>query len=170
MKGKIIVLVLLSVLILGVGQVVSGNQSLSYQAAKEKSLTLSTGYVTLIGQLASRTFQVEVARTDQEKAQGLSGRNDIADGEGMLFIFDPPEQAAFWMKEMRFSLDMIWIKDGRIIAIDRNLPLPQEGSSTDQLPTYRPPAAVEAVLEIKGGAAADFQIGDKVEQQVREQI
>src|SRR5690349_12394377 len=57
------------------------------------------------------TFSVVVAKTPEEREKGLSGRDSLAQNSGMLFVFDHPDTYTFWMKGMKFPLDMIFIKD-----------------------------------------------------------
>ena len=104
-------------------------------------------------------FTVEVARTSEEQANGLMNRQSLAPDRGMIFPYDPPQQAAFWMKNTLIPLDMIFVRpDGSIARIAANtVPL-----SLDPVPAGEP---VAAVLEIAGGRSAELGIGpgDKVD-------
>jgi uncharacterized membrane protein (UPF0127 family) len=104
-------------------------------------------------------FTVEVARTGEEQATGLMNRQSLAPDRGMIFPYDPPQQAAFWMKNTLIPLDMIFIRaDGSIARIAANtVPL-----SLDPVPAGEP---VAAVLEIAGGRSAELgiQSGDRVD-------
>lgn len=72
--------------------------------------------------IGDTTIRAEVVRGNPAKARGLGGRNTLGDNESMLFIFDQPGLYSFWMKGMRFPLDMIWIdEDYKIIHIERNV-------------------------------------------------
>jgi uncharacterized membrane protein (UPF0127 family) len=105
-----------------------------------------------------RMFQVEVARTPAEQARGLMYRPALAPDAGMLFLFDPPERAAFWMKNTYIPLDMLFIRgDGTIARIAANT-TPLSLAPVDAGET------VVAVLEIAGGRAAGSGIraGDRV--------
>ena len=103
-------------------------------------------------------FEVEVARTEAEQARGLMFRETLGPGEGMLFPFDPPRPASFWMKNTLIPLDMIFIRaDGSIARIAANtVPLSLEPVGVEE--------PVVAVLEIAGGRAAELGIeaGDRV--------
>src|SRR3990167_8151062 len=67
-------------------------------------------------------FQVEVADTETLREQGLGGRRSLPAGRGMLFIFDQPGSWGIWMKDMRFSLDIMWAReDGTIITVVPNV-------------------------------------------------
>lgn len=104
-------------------------------------------------------FTVEVARSPQEQQIGLMNRTSLGPDRGMLFPYDPPQPAAFWMLNTLIPLDMIFIRaDGRIARIAANtVPL-----SLDMVPAGEP---VAAVLEIPGGRSAELGIrpGDTVD-------
>ena len=64
---------------------------------------------------------VELADTPMEREQGLSARQDLAEGQGMLFVFDTPGRYGFWMKDMNFPIDIIWIdEDRKVVYIKEN--------------------------------------------------
>lgn len=106
----------------------------------------------------SRRFTVEIARTEQEQADGLMGRRSLAPDRGMLFPFDPPRPASFWMRNTLIPLDMLFIRtDGTIARIAANtVPLSEEPVGVEQ--------EMSAVLELRGGRAAELGIreGDRV--------
>ncbi len=105
-------------------------------------------------------IHVIVADTAQERGQGLSGREGLADGEGMLFVFAEDGLHGFWMKDMRFSIDIIWIAaDGTVVDMLENV-------SPDTYPqTFHPKTPARFVLELPAGEAAQLglDIGDAVE-------
>ena len=112
--------------------------------------------------LAERVrVSVDVVDTPQLRARGLSGRPGLAPEEGMLFLFEAPRIQSFWMKDMRFEIDIVWIRDGRIVGITPNLPLPK---SPLVLPQYRSPVPCDVVLEVRAGAARRWglTLGDSV--------
>ena len=105
-----------------------------------------------------RTFAVELAVTDEERAKGLMFRKQVPEGYGMLFDFKQEQQVTMWMKNTYVSLDMLFIKnDGRIARIAENTKVLSE----DIIPSGQP---VRAVLEVVGGTARKYGIaaGDKV--------
>jgi uncharacterized protein len=108
-----------------------------------------------------KTIRVEVVDTPASRAQGLSGRVSLPENQGMYFVFEFPAKHGFWMKDMRFPIDIIWIKDGAIIGFQENTPVPTGG----ELPVYYPQSSVSHVLEINAFKAKEwgFRIGDKVE-------
>jgi len=66
----------------------------------------------------NKSVQVEVVSTDASRQMGLSGRSGLAPETGMLFVFDTDNSWGFWMKDMRFSIDMVWLSaDGTVVTI-----------------------------------------------------
>ena len=103
---------------------------------------------------------VEIAYTPRDQAQGLGERDALAWGHGMYFEYDRPGFYSFWMKGMRFSIDIVWLRDGRIIDLDPNVPFEEGGNG----PTLRPSELADAVLEVPAGyaLAQGWRIGDRV--------
>jgi len=89
-------------------------------------------------------FKLEVVSNDKERVRGLGGRNNICDSCGMLFQFPTPGKYSFWMKDMKFPLDIIWISGNKIIYIAKNV-------SPDYQGTINPPDLADKVLELNGG-------------------
>lgn len=107
----------------------------------------------------THSFRVELARTPQEQAKGLMFRTAMGPDEGMVFPFDPPRGASFWMRNTVIPLDLIFVApDGRISNIAAN------AVPYDETPLYSNGEA-KAVLELNGGRAAELGIepGDRVE-------
>lgn len=114
--------------------------------------------LTITTAAGQRSFRVELARTEEEQARGLMFRTEMAADRGMLFPFDPPRPASFWMKNTLIPLDMLFIRaDGSIARIAANT-VPQ---SLEPVSVSEP---VAAVLEIAGGnaAAQGIRVGDRV--------
>lgn len=110
-------------------------------------------------QVHGQTLKVEVERSARAKAKGLSGRRKLVDGRGMLFPFDTPSTYQFWMKDMRFAIDIVWIAKGEIVDVSRGVRPPNEGETPVSV-TSRVPA--DTVLEVTAGVAAPWQLGDAV--------
>ena len=67
--------------------------------------------------------EAEVADTNVERQRGLMHRESLAEAQGMLFIFDYEAPHSFWMKNVNFSLDVLWIdKDKMVVDIKANIP------------------------------------------------
>lgn len=106
-----------------------------------------------------QSFQVEVARNDADRAQGLMFRRSMAPDRGMLFDFGRVEPVSMWMQNTYLPLDMLFIRpDGTIARIAANT----EPLSTRTIPSGEP---VLAVLELNAGTAAKLGIrpGDRIE-------
>jgi uncharacterized membrane protein (UPF0127 family) len=107
---------------------------------------------------AKHRFNVELATTPAQIAQGLMFRRQMAADAGMLFVIEPPDNSVFWMKNTYIPLDMIFVGvDGRILNIaERTVPLTE---------TPVPAAGrTRAVLEVNGGTSSRLGIkpGDRV--------
>lgn len=107
-------------------------------------------------------FNVEVADDDNERQHGLMYRPPLPDDRGMLFYFQTPEHASFWMRNTPSSLDIIFIgTDGRILNIaDHTTPFSQ-----DPIPAA---GLTRGVLEIRAGRAEELgiQAGDRVRHRI----
>lgn len=102
---------------------------------------------------------VEFADTKSSRELGLSGRKGLEEGKGMLFVFDTPGRYGFWMKDMSFSLDILWInEDGIVVEIERAV-TPQSYPKT-----YINASPAKYVLEVNAGEAEKrgLFIGSKV--------
>ena len=111
------------------------------------------------------SFDVELALDNEQASRGLSYRDSLTPGAGMLFVYPEERMRTFWMFEMRFPLDMVWI-DGncRVADISENVPIPEPGMTTSDLPFYSPSVPVRHVFEINAGESRQYgiDIGDKV--------
>ncbi|MDF1497632.1 MAG: DUF192 domain-containing protein [Patescibacteria group bacterium] len=109
-------------------------------------------------------LKVAIAQTPEEITQGLSGRSGLADDEGLLFIFDDSAERTFWMKDMLFNIDMIFIEDGKIVDIAKNMPKPKPW---DWPATYTSKSPADMVLEVKAGLSErnGWIIGDSINYQ-----
>ena len=115
--------------------------------------------LTIVTSSGSQAFQVEVARNDADRAQGLMYRRSMATDHGMLFDFRRVEPVSMWMQNTYLSLDMLFIRpDGSIARVAENT----EPLSTRIIPSGEP---VLAVLELVAGTARRLGIkaGDTVQ-------
>ncbi|HWQ69885.1 MAG TPA: DUF192 domain-containing protein [Patescibacteria group bacterium] len=116
------------------------------------AVALQRGDVVIDGRV---TITVEVARTAQEQARGLGGRSSLPKDGGMLFPFDAAERRTFWMKGMLIPIDIVWIREGKIVAIDANVPPPR---------SHEKPAIVshvaDLVLEVPAGFSKEMDISE----------
>ncbi len=105
---------------------------------------------------------IEIADTDALRTQGLSGRTNLAQDHGMLFIFPTIGYYQFWMKDMKFPLDFIWIAKEKVIDFTENVTSPN--TDNENLPRYTSKFPFDKVLELNSGIIKklDIRIGDKV--------
>ena len=110
--------------------------------------------------LNGHRINLELATTPERQTLGLSGHAPLADDQGMLFIFDQKTVQSFWMKDMLFPLDIIWLDQDKIVKISKNLPA--EGHQPKNI--YRSDLPVDRVLEITAGLSnnLNLKVGDKV--------
>jgi uncharacterized membrane protein (UPF0127 family) len=123
------------------------------------------------GQLSTTTmdidsaiFDVEIASTTIQKANGLSFRPSLGADQGMLFLFGSGSVQTFWMQSMNFPLDMIWISGNTVVGFAQNVPAPAPGTPVWSLKIYSSPANTDKVLEVNSGTVAKYNIkvGDTV--------
>lgn len=109
--------------------------------------------------VGERTLTVELAASPETRARGLGYRQGLAPGTGMLFVFPEAAQRSFWMKGMRFCLDIIWINDGAIVgAAESVCPEPQGTPDTDRQ-SYPSGEEARFVLEVPAGWLAEHGLG-----------
>jgi uncharacterized membrane protein (UPF0127 family) len=126
---------------------------------KSASETASTAGATVV--IKDQTFSITVAQTEQEKQKGLSGVASLPLEEGKLFIFEKPGTYAFWMKDMKFPIDIIFINGDKIVSIAENA----KPVTSGEFPVYQPTGPSDKALEINAGLSKkyNFKPGDKVE-------
>ncbi|MEG4586149.1 DUF192 domain-containing protein [Microcoleus sp. MOSTC5] len=109
----------------------------------------------------SKRIELEVAKTVEQQAMGLMYRTSLPDDRGMLFEFKSARQVNFWMKNCKISLDMIFLRNGVVEAIEVSAP----PCTADPCPTYGPNTVVDRVIELRGGRAAELgvKVGDRIE-------
>jgi uncharacterized membrane protein (UPF0127 family) len=101
--------------------------------------------------VGDKTISVELANTKTLRQKGLSERKSLEKNEGMLFIFDSMNTTpVFWMKDMNFEIDIIWINDEKIVNIDKNVQ-PEPGIKDSDLKQYKPNSVIDYVLEVNAG-------------------
>lgn len=104
--------------------------------------------------VGDKTIKVAIADTPDKQARGLSGRENLPENEGMLFVMDKNSTPVFWMKGMKFPIDIIWIQGTTVVAVTENIPIPSPLDNLDNtLPRYQPSNPVDYVLEVNAGFA-----------------
>jgi len=110
-------------------------------------------------QVGGETVMTEVADTPALQTRGLSGRASLAEGEGILFVFEEEGEHSIWMKDMHFAIDIIWAAgDGTIVTI-------KEGATPESYPeVFHSAAPARYVLEVNAGFVkhAGVAVGGKI--------
>ncbi|WP_017324430.1 DUF192 domain-containing protein [Synechococcus sp. PCC 7336] len=106
--------------------------------------------------VGDRIFDLEIARTPAQQQLGLMFRDPLPEGQGMLFPFEPPRPVSFWMFNVTFDLDIVFMFEGEVVYIAASVP----GCAALPCPSYGPPEDVlaDSVLELNGGTAAQIEL------------
>ena len=113
--------------------------------------------------IAGQNIKVELALTSAEQTQGLSGRPNLNENEGMLFVFTNPGKYPFWMKDMNFSIDIIWLSEDLKAVYIKKYARPESYPET-----YGPgenDGNAKYVLEVMSGFSDknNLKVGDSAE-------
>jgi len=104
-----------------------------------------------------REYHLEIVSTAESQQKGLGSRRNMASDRGMIFVFDPPATQCFWMKDMQFPLDIIWLNSAKqVTKVAANV------SPSSYPEKYCSDNATKYVIEINAGEAkkADIAVGD----------
>ena len=124
----------------------------------EEAVQLSYAQKTIL--IGGEDFIVDIADTEEKRNQGLGGREGIGKNEGMLFVFGESLIPTFWMKGMKFPIDIIWIRGNTIIGFAENA---QPELSGETLKLYQSPGFVNYVLEVSAGTVERLNISPGTE-------
>lgn len=129
---------------------------LGYLKAREYILPKT---VLIIG---GRKVIVEIADSPVSRARGLGGHRPLAENEGMLFLFPSADSHQFWMKDMTFPIDIVWLNSGRVVDMAPHVPPPAFPSA--DLPIYMPRIPSGSTVELSAGFTEKYgvKIGDSV--------
>ena len=153
---KTFIFIFLLIVILALVSIARENFIYKHTASPQVSNTKNTKHIKLAGV----NLTVDLATDNATREQGLSGRNSLAENQGMLFIFDAPGNYAFWMKDMNFPIDVIWIDQNlKVVYIQKDA----EPSSYPNL--FTPKVNAKYVLEVFSGFSEknNLKIGDSVQ-------
>ena len=113
--------------------------------------------------IRGQTILLEVARTPEEQSTGLMYRTNLAADRGMLFVFAPARPVGFWMKNTLIPLDMVFVSNGVVKYISKQVP----PCKADPCPSYGPESktAIDGVIELRSGRATELRlnVGDRLE-------
>lgn len=122
------------------------------------SLFKKTSTVTI----GNYNFEVIVATSQREREIGLSETNSLPQDQGMIFLFEKPDYYSFWMKNMKFPIDILYLSNQEIVTIYKNVQ--PATNSAENLRIYTPTGPSDKVLEIQAGLSEKygFKNGDKI--------
>ncbi len=154
MKVVFLLFGLLFALLLGIMFFQNNQKNLNIKIPFSKSSPTAT--------INKQAFTLLVAKTPKETQIGLSDKTSLPEKEGMIFIFEKADQYSFWMKNMKFPLDIIYIRDNKIVTIIENAQPPK--NKDDNPPILRPDEPADKVLEINSGLSKKygFKKGDEI--------
>ncbi len=98
-------------------------------------------------EVGAQTFHIDIAANMRERERGLSGRESLAAEKGMWFVFPSPGKHGFWMRDMSFPIDLIWVSPGRKVLGSMTL----QPCTAMPCPIHLPPGPVSYVLEVNAG-------------------
>jgi uncharacterized membrane protein (UPF0127 family) len=121
-----------------------------------------SGTIYLETALSRVPIVAEYAKTDEEHQLGLMYRSGLADGHGMLFVYDEPVETAFWMKNMHFPIDILYFDENAVLRLIWNAVSPCGDQKV--CPTYPSRFPVRYVLELPVGSAQKYHLqpGDRI--------
>lgn len=137
------------------GQLITQTATDSAQTQKKESTQVT---------IKDLTIQAKIADEPKEQQEGVGKYSSLPLGEGMLFAFDKTAPHTFWMKDVEFAIDIIWIDEAKkIVDIAPNVP-PEPGKDDKELTRYKPKNDAKYVLEINAGVSSlhSLQVGDQV--------
>lgn len=111
--------------------------------------------------LKGEKINIELANTDYLRTLGLSYRTSLCENCGMLFLFDDYNNHPFWMNEMNFPLDIIYLRDNKVVEIYQSVPI----KTNDKTTQVHPEKEANGVLELNPGWSKthNLQIGDNLD-------
>ena len=114
--------------------------------------------------IAGADVKVELALTPTEQARGLSGRSELKEGEGVLFVFDNPGIYSFWMKDMLFPIDIIWLapSNGGGDSLMKVVYIKKDARPESYPKTFDSELEAKYILEVASGFSEknNLQVGD----------
>lgn len=141
----------------GIIIMLSGQESqLQQTILQEDMVSGKDAYQQVVVTLNNRILLADISATDEQRITGLTVKDTLAENEAMLFVFENEAEHRFWMKDMKFPIDIIWIdSDKSVVDIEHNLPPCNAGILCT---TYMPDGNSLYVLETVGGFAQKYGI------------
>lgn len=116
-------------------------------------------------ELGGQEFHIDIADTPALAKRGLGGRRSLGENEGMIFFFSSPARYIFWMKDMLIPIDIIWVRNHRVVGVVADAKPPSPATPDEALERFQAPEAADTVIEIQAGSAA--KLGVRNGQEVR---
>lgn len=158
MKSLLIPLVLAAAFIIAVGLFTQNVEDFKKAASRPGPLKTIT--------IEDKEVKVEVVDTEVSRNKGLGKKESLGENEGMFFIFEKENiTPSFWMKDMKFAIDIIWIDDEKIVQIDEDVQPPEPKTPSSGLKMYSPNQPIDYVLEVNAGYVNSngVEIGDSLD-------
>lgn len=160
MKSLFITLGLVITFVVGVGLLTKNVDNLRLNANLENKEQIKVVTIN------NKEIEVQVADTETERNKGLGGKDNLRENEGMLFVFEAENiTPSFWMKDMKFPIDIIWIDDGKVVQVNENLEAPEANTPDTALKIYTPNQPIDTVLEVNTGFVKEnsISLGDAID-------
>ncbi|MDR2425794.1 MAG: DUF192 domain-containing protein [Endomicrobium sp.] len=154
MKIKLFLLIIFSAFI--VSCVFTKQQMVSHKSQIKDIFSIPDGSILKV-RLADNELNLVVANSPKAKAEGLSNKEKIPE-DGMIFFFYESDIQSFWMKEMKFPIDIIWISGNEVAGIEKNVPIPISTAKIGDLKIYKSPQRADTVIELEAGSADKLNI------------
>lgn len=105
------------------------------------------------GNFGNKNLDFEKVISHEAKTKGLSGRQSLKENQGMVFIYEQPGKLCFWMKDMKFAIDMVWLNSAKVVQEIR------ENVSPDTYPqNFCPEQPAQYVVEVVAGLAKKAKV------------
>lgn len=155
MKKYVLVSVLIAALGIVVVSILASAVLKTNTVSKKESTPSERKFVTV--DFGFTSVHAEMVESDADRNKGLSGREKLEEGEGMLFVFEKPDRYAFWMPDMRFAIDIIWLDENmKVVHI-------QENATPESYPeSFTPSVPALYVLEVPTGFTREKGITEGV--------
>ena len=121
----------------------------------------STSVQKMDAKISNTNLKIEVVNTSKAMQIGLSKYTSLPENEGMLFVYETKKREVFWMKNMSFPIDIIWIADNTVVQISEKIE-PEPGTPDNDLTLYPSNQPVNYVLEVNAGFVDknNIKVGD----------
>jgi uncharacterized membrane protein (UPF0127 family) len=137
--------------------------AIGQQEVSQQVQAITLGQVLPVGatvKIANQMIQLEVAKTEVQQSMGLMYRKELAANHGMVFPFKTPRITGFWMKNCLINLDMLFLRNGKVVEIAHNVP----PCKVEPCAVYGARVPVDQVIELRGGRAIELgvKVGDRL--------